>query len=514
MVIWRLRNIALQLAEAGETVRALVLEGDPAAKHVPREAQIIYGDLSDMDSLEELFTVPEGSEVYVIHCASIVTLKPEPNPKVYAVNVNGTRNIIDMCLKHRVKKLVYISSTGAIPELPHGQKIKEVDHFVPTDGLVGYYSVTKAEASQLVLDAVRLCPELDASIVHPSGICGPNDYVFGPVAQVISQYVAGEMKIGLEGTFNSVDVRDLAAGVIACCHKGRRRACYIMSNELVTMRELYDIINRAANLDIHANVLSKGAAAAAVKLLKVQSMVTGKEPLLTDFGIYNLTRNNDFDCSKAQAELGFHCRPFEETIRDEVKWLQDAVRKEQTESEGCAGEISLSQRLERHQKMAESYRDSYNKHTVEGGDTYEDWVFAPHAQYWSPYFGDNVIDLEVYPMSVRQSATMEADTYRLFLLDWGPLDFRCWPSDRGFVMQTHFGGHNKSSRLWDFYAYGFVETNERCEITRWETHVSPEYNDFLDAVIGVHGPFKNGPEAYMEAVAQKLREMGIDPSKL
>lgn len=72
-------------------------------------------------------------------------------------------------------------------------------------------------------------------------------------------------------------------------------------------------------------------------------------------------------------------------------------------------------------------------------------------------------------MSVCQSATMEADTYCLFLPDWGPLDFRCWPSDKGFVMQTHFGGHDKSGKFWDFYAYGFVETNEWCEITRWET---------------------------------------------
>lgn len=315
-------NISRQLIEAGETVRALVLKGDPAAKYVPEEAQIVYGDLLDMKSLEELFTVPDGSEVYVIHCASIVTLKPEPNPKVYAVNVDGTKNILDLCISHHVKKLVYISSTGAIPELPRGQKIKEVDHFLPTNGLVGYYSITKAEASQAVLDAVRMNPELDASIVHPSGICGPNDYSFGPVAQVVSQYVAGEMKIGLEGTFNSVDVRDLAAGVIACCEKGRRGECYIMANELVTMQELYEIINRAANLDIHAKILSKGVARVAVKILKLESRVTGKEPLLTDFGLYNMTRNNDFDASKAREELGFTCRPFEETIRDEVEWLR------------------------------------------------------------------------------------------------------------------------------------------------------------------------------------------------
>lgn len=320
-------NISRQLVEIGETVRAFVLEGDPVAKFIPEGVQIVYGDLLNVPSLEELFTVPEGSEIYVIHSASIVTLRPEPNPKVHAVNVDGTRNIIEMCLKHHAKKLVYISSTSAIPELPHGQKIREVDHFLPTDGLVGYYAVTKAEASQLVLDAVRDHPELDASIVHPSGICGPNDYAFGPVAQVVAQYMNGDMKIGLEGTFNSVDVRDLAAGVIACCDKGRRGECYIMSNELVTMKDLYDLINEAAGLDIHASILSKGIAGMAVKLLRFQSKFTGKEPLLTEFGLYNMTRNNDFDCSKAEAELGFHCRPFADTIRDEVLWLKEEAAK-------------------------------------------------------------------------------------------------------------------------------------------------------------------------------------------
>ncbi len=166
-----------------------------------------------------------------------------------------------------------------------------------------------------------------------SGICGPNDYSFGPVAQVVSQYMNGDMKIGLEGTFNSVDVRDLADGVIACCEKGRRGECYIMSNELVTMRDIYDLINEAADLDIHANILSKGVANVAVKILKLQSAVTGKEPLLTEFGVYNLTRNNDYDCSKAETELGFHCRPFSETIKDEVMWLREEAARNPEASE-------------------------------------------------------------------------------------------------------------------------------------------------------------------------------------
>lgn len=173
---------------------------------------------------------------------------------------------------------------------------------------------------------------------------------------------------------------------------------------------------------------------------------------------------------------------------------------------------SLEERIEHHRRMAESYHQAYLHQEVSKGGTYDEWKFAPHAKYWSPYFGDNLIDLETNPISVRDSATFEAATYCITLPDWTALDFKCWPSDNGFVMQSHFGGHDDTGKLWDFYAYGFVVTDENDEIIRWETHVSPEYNDFLDKVIGVHGPFKNGPEAYMNAVIAKLKSSGVDLS--
>jgi hypothetical protein len=120
-----------------------------------------------------------------------------------------------------------------------------------------------------------------------------------------------------------------------------------------------------------------------------------------------------------------------------------------------------------------------------------------------------MIELRTHPISVKDSATMEAKAYSVTLPDWSPLHFDCWPSDNGFVMQSHFGGHKADGTLVDFYAYGFVKTNEYGEIIRWETHVSPEYNDFLDVTIGVHGPFKNGPEPYVEALAIRLKEAGV-----
>jgi len=80
-------NVSRELIQRGEKVRALVLKGDPAAKYIPKEAEIVIGDVTDNDSLEKFFQVPQNSEVYVIHSASIVTLNPEPSQKVYDVNV-------------------------------------------------------------------------------------------------------------------------------------------------------------------------------------------------------------------------------------------------------------------------------------------------------------------------------------------------------------------------------------------------------------------------------------------
>ena len=176
--------------------------------------------------------------------------------------------------------------------------------------------------------------------------------------------------------------------------------------------------------------------------------------------------------------------------------------------------MTLEERLEKHRRMAESYHQAYVKQSVQDGSTYDEWQFADDAVYWSPYFGDSLIDLKTNPISVRQSATMEALSYSSTLPDWTALGFKCWASENGFVMQTHFGGHDSDGKLWDFYAYGFVETDEVCRIKRWETHVSPEYNDFLVKCLGVHGPFKNGAEEYMAAVAKKMKEAGIPIEKM
>ena len=349
-------NITRKLIERGDRVKALVLNRDPAIKHVPKEAQVVFGDITDNESLERFFKIKDDDDIIVIHCASIVTVDPDYNKKVYEVNVQGTKNIVDKCVKHKVKKLVYISSTSAIPELPEGQVIKEVTSFSPK-GIIGHYGQTKAEASEIVMNAVRE-KNLDASIVFPTGICGPNDFAYGPVSTFIVDYVKGKMPAGVAGYFNAVDVRDLADGVIACCERGRKGEGYIMGNELVSMRQMFDLLSELTGCkNVKTIIPIKVAnilAAFADKFNKIKYEVGNsisyavynmarnydfsyrkaevelaysvrpyKVGKLTSFAVYNMARNNDFSYRKAEIELGYKVRPFKDSMADEITWLRN-----------------------------------------------------------------------------------------------------------------------------------------------------------------------------------------------
>ncbi len=314
-------NVTKELVAKGESVRALVLPNDKAVKHIPEGVDIHIGDITDNISLEKFFEVEEGLGVYVIHCASIVTVSDKFNQKVIDVNVGGTENIVKHCIKNEVKKLVYVSSTSAIPELPMGMTITEVSSYDP-NAVIGFYGKTKARASQIVMDAVNNY-NLDASIVFPSGICGPNDFANGPVSSFIIEYVKGEMPAGIEGYFNAVDVRDLASATVACCDKGRKGEGYILANELVTIKEMFKILSDTTGCKEVTRIIPARAGKFMGKASDIIGNITKKEMKMTSFAVYNLARNNNFSCEKAENELGYKTRPFKETIVDELDWMQE-----------------------------------------------------------------------------------------------------------------------------------------------------------------------------------------------
>lgn len=317
-------TICRQLVERGESVRAFVLPNDPAIKFVPSEAEVVEGDLCNLADVRKFFEVEEGIETIVLHIASIVTVNPDYNQKVMDVNVGGTKNIIDVMRVHpECKKLVYCSSTGAIPELSKGTKIAETDDFYTLDRekVVGCYSQSKAMATQLVLDAVKNVG-INACVVHPSGILGPEDFAVGETTKTLIDIINGQMPAGIDGSFNLCDVRDLAAGTIAAADKGRAGECYILGNDEVTFKQFSKLVAEEAGCKKVGFFLPIRMAYFMADIMEKQAKRKGAKPMMTRFSVYNLARNNDFDSSKAKKELGYTTRSYRETIRDEVAWLK------------------------------------------------------------------------------------------------------------------------------------------------------------------------------------------------
>ena len=315
-------NICAQLLERGERVRAFVLDGDKSAQYLPKEVEIVYGNLCDKASLKAFFTVDEGVATVCIHVASMVTVNPYYRKALLDVNVGGTANIIDMCLEHEeCQKLIYVSSTGAIPELPHGQRIKEVEE-VNLDQIEGWYSKSKAMATNNIYTAIRE-RGLKACVVYPTGIMGPNDYALSETTSTIIKIIKGEMAAGIDGSFNMVDVRDLAAGCIAAADKGRIGEGYILGNEVIRFKTMSKIISQEAGCKPVKFFLPIWAAEMIARSMERKAAKTGKMPLMTSFSVYNLKRNNEFDYSKAILELGYTTRPLDVTLKDQIKWLKD-----------------------------------------------------------------------------------------------------------------------------------------------------------------------------------------------
>ena len=263
-----------------------------------------------MNITEEFYQADEGKQtVYLVTSAA-------------GFNVGGTKNIIQCCLVHpECKKLVYVSSTGAIPELPKGEKICEVKHFDP-DKVLGCYSKSKALATQAVLNAVR-DQGLNACAVFPTGIMGPGDLAgTGETTRTVIRILNGEMPIGIAGSFNLADVRDLARGIILAAEKGRKGECYILGNEEVSFRKFAAILAQESGMKPMRLFLPIPLANVMAKLMERQAAKRGRKPLMTTFSVYNLARNNAFDSGKAKRELGYSVRSYEETLRDQVAWLK------------------------------------------------------------------------------------------------------------------------------------------------------------------------------------------------
>ncbi len=308
-----------ELVNRGERLRVFLLEGDYFDTHLPETIERVYGNLTDPVGLKKLFeNISTDTLITFIHIAGIVTISSSHEQLVYDVNVGGTKNVIALCKKYCVDKLIYVSSVHAITEKPKGEIMTEIKDFEP-DKVVGLYAKTKAAATRAVLEAAD--NGLNASVVHPSGIIGPYDYCNGHTSQLIRDYCSGNLVAGVDGGYDFVDVRDVANGLLECAIKGRRGECYILSNRYCTVREILELLHEITGKKRIKTMLPWWFARLSAPIAELYYKLIKQTPLYTSYSMYTLKSNAMFSHKKADEELGYKTRDIKTTLLDTYEWL-------------------------------------------------------------------------------------------------------------------------------------------------------------------------------------------------
>ena len=305
-----------------DRIFAFLLPHEEVPEFWSDNATIIRGDLRDR---ETVFSAISGKSL-VFHLAAYISYWKLDETRMQEINRDAVRHVIDACIAADVKRLVHISSVGAIGFRKDGSETKESEPFNwPED--FGYMT-TKRDGQRMVLDAVRN-HNLDAVIVNPASVMGPGDPDGNSAHNRL--YVDMYRRPFFFGTFAGglaiVDVRDLVSVIVSAADKGRAGECYLAVGANVPYRRVLEIMAKEAGKPFIPWKVPPLLLTSAGYVMEGLSLLTRKRPLLTTAYGRLSGWTAYYANTKSIEELGAHYRPLEQTIADTCSWFEKTLLK-------------------------------------------------------------------------------------------------------------------------------------------------------------------------------------------
>ncbi|MBX5442891.1 MAG: NAD-dependent epimerase/dehydratase family protein [Solirubrobacteraceae bacterium] len=299
-------HVAAELAAAGAQVRAFDRE---APAEVPAGVEPVAGDVLDAAALARAM---DGCDA-VFHLAAVYSFSRAAARAMQAVNVEGTRTVLDVAARAgRPVRVVHTSSCATCGPVP-GRPATE-DDGPPEWELVVPYKRTKLEGERLALAAAA--EGLDVVVVNPTTPVGPGDRRPTPTGRMIADVVAGRARAHLRGgALNVVAVEDVAAGHRRAWEHGRAGRRYLLGGENLTLREVFAHVAEVAGRPAPRLAVPWRAAYAAAWAAQTALAPLGREPDLLVLDEVRLARlPMTFDDRRARTELGHRSRPARDAL--------------------------------------------------------------------------------------------------------------------------------------------------------------------------------------------------------
>ena len=315
-------HILLKLTESGQKVKALKRKRSSLTviknifshykkTDLLKSIEWIEGDLLDLFSLQEGI---KGCNT-VIHCAAIVSFNPRDFKKMMKINVEGTANIVNICLENNIDKLAYISSIATLND--DKNHIRTEDSFWKESKSNSQYAKSKYLSEQEVWRGIE--EGLNSIIVNPSVILGPGDWTKGS-SQMFEKVWKG-LKFYSSGSTGYIDVLDVAKCVVKLLEKEIINERFILNAENKKYRDIFDSIAENLNKPKPHIKVSPLIKEIAWRIEWLKSFITNKSPLITKETANTAMKNKSFSNEKIIKALDYKFIPIEESIKHYSQWF-------------------------------------------------------------------------------------------------------------------------------------------------------------------------------------------------
>lgn len=309
------RHLVRRLLARGDSVRVLARSRDRASETLPREADVVVGDIADPASLDRAI----ADRDLVFHLAASFREAGIPDSRYREVHVDGTKMLLERAHREGVSRFVHCSTIGV-----HGHISKPpADESAPKrPGDI--YQQTKSEGERTALE-YHAETGLPVTVARPASIYGPGDMRLLKLFRMVAKgrfLMLGSGNVG----FHTVYVDDLVDGFLLLAEREEAVGeTFILAGERsVPLKELVRLIAEAVGVEPPRRSFPVWPVMAASYVVKGVCVPLGIEPPLYPRRVAFFTKHREFTVEKARRILGYEPRvDVEEGIRRTAEWYAE-----------------------------------------------------------------------------------------------------------------------------------------------------------------------------------------------
>lgn len=315
--------IIRELVQRGYTVRAIRRAGSKLPSFIDQQyldaVEWMEADVLDLVQLNDAMAGMDA----IIHAAAVVSFDADQRRQLYAVNVRGTANVMNLALDHSIGRVVHLSSVAALGRTASGESVDEKKQWTDSR-LHTHYSISKQMGEMEVWRA--MAEGLNAVVLNPSTVIGFGDWNSSSCA--IFRQAYDEFPWYTEGVNGFVAIEDLAGTAVDMLQTETTLERYIVNGDNWSFRKLFTEMALAFGKKPPHRKASAWMAAIAWRLEKIRSLFSGKKPLLNR-ETARIARSKTYFSAKKIAELLPERRftTLEKAIRDSVAAYQQSISR-------------------------------------------------------------------------------------------------------------------------------------------------------------------------------------------